>query len=87
MRRCPMQVRIALLHGCYLIALENGRVHVHCEDRLYAADEELPLVDGQTSPKALTARDFVRHSMHSLVGPDEQDWPSLARRFAGSAQA
>lgn len=76
-----MHIRIALLCGCHLESTGPDSAWVHCRDAAYGADDPMPVLDVPGTWAGMTARDFVRESMRTLVGEDSRRWPAAARRF------
>lgn len=81
-----MDVRIALLHGCYLVSSDEA-IRLHCQDRAFGADDTIPVEAIPELSGSVTAREFVRQNMLSLMGEDERRWPAMARRFTGEPSA
>ena len=81
-----MDMRIALLYGCYLVS-SGGAVQLQCQQNAYDADDPIPVDAVPELSATVTAREFVRQSMLTLMGEDENHWPGLARRFAGAPPA
>lgn len=75
-----MDIRIALLYGCYLVST-GDRALVRCQDTVYDAGDFIPVNSMPSAARGMDAREFVRESMRKLVGEDMRRWPALARKF------
>jgi hypothetical protein len=73
----------SIQNGAYLQESGTGRVYLRFHDLAYSPDDSLPtaLYPADLPPRASNARCFVSTCMIIEYGRDEDQWPSLARRF------